>query len=84
MAKKSKSIPLDDKGMGILPSLMFAGLFIALGGAIVMAGIRGLPATAPIVITIGMMLILIGLAPFYIPIVHGKLVPKVDKNEATA
>jgi hypothetical protein len=51
-----------------------------MGFAIIGAGLRGQPATAPIVMTIGMLMVIIGLAPYYVPILYSSLVPQESSS----
>jgi len=74
MAKKTKILKRD--GMTIITKLLFTGIFFMMGFAIIGAGLKGQEATAPIVITIGMLMVMIGLAPYYVPILYAKLVPE--------
>lgn len=73
MAKKTKN--LKRSGMSTLTKIFFTTLFFMMGFAIIGAGIRGQEATAPIVITIGMLMVTIGLAPYYVPVLYNNLVP---------
>ena len=74
MAKKTKTLRRD--GMSVLSKIFFTILFFMMGFAIIGAGLRGQPATAPIVMTIGMLMVLIGLAPYYVPPLYASLVPQ--------
>lgn len=78
MSKKTKSKPLKRDGMNILTKLLFTGLFFLMGFSIVGAGLRGAPATAPIVITIGMLMVIIGIAPYIVPTMYKFLVPQAE------
>ena len=73
MAKKTKTLKRD--GMTVVSKIFFTALFFMMGFAIIGAGIRGQEATAPIVITIGMLMVTIGLAPYFVPPLYMKLVP---------
>jgi hypothetical protein len=70
MAKKSKSINLKNSSMNFPSKLLFTFLFFLMGFSIVGAGLKGQEATAPIIVTIGMLMILIGLAPWYVPLIY--------------
>ena len=61
MAKKSKSINLKNSNMSFPSKSLFTFLFFLMGFSIVGAGLKGQEATAPIIVTIGMLMILIGL-----------------------
>ncbi len=73
MAKKKRK--LKTFGMDFFTKGFFATLFAMMGFAIIGAGIRGQEATAPIVITIGMLMNVIGVAPFVMPFLYDYLVP---------
>lgn len=71
--------------MNIIVKLMFLSLFWAMGLSIVGAGIKGQPATAVIVITIGFLMVTIGIAPFTVPLIYKYYVdPKIKAAEAQA
>lgn len=56
-----------------------------MGFSIIGAGIRGAPATAPIVILIGMLMNVIGVAPYIIPLLYKYYVdPKIEKQDTKA
>ncbi len=75
-----KLVPLKRDGMNILTKLFFTALFFLMGFSIIGAGLRGAPATAPIVITIGMLMVSIGIAPYVIPLLYKYLVPSDEKT----
>ena len=70
MAKKSKSINLKNSNMSVPSKSLFTFLFFMMGFSIIGAGLKGQEATAPIIVTIGMLMILIGLAPWYVPLIY--------------
>ena len=74
MGKKTKALKRD--GMSLATKLFFTVLFFMMGFAIMGAGIRGQEATAPIVITIGMLMNVIGIAPYFVPALYSNLVPE--------
>lgn len=76
MAKKAVSKSLKNQGMQIQTRIFFTIIFFMMGFSIIGAGLKGEEATAPIVMLIGMMMVLIGLAPWYVPFVHKRLVPE--------
>lgn len=78
MAKKTKE--LEREGMNFVTKLLFTTIFFMMGGAIIGAGLNGQEATAPIVITIGMLMVAIGLAPYYVPLLYKNLVPQEQAN----
>ena len=81
----AKSVNLQNENMGFLTKILFTFLFFIMGFSIVGAGLKGQEATASIIITIGMMMVLIGLAPWYMPILHKKYVQaKVEQHPETA
>lgn len=54
-----------------------------MGFSIIGAGLRGAPSTGPIVITIGMLMVTIGIAPYIIPLLYKYYVdPKVDSESS--
>jgi hypothetical protein len=67
---KAKSRDLKRDGMNIFSKLLFTSLFFLMGFSIVGAGLRGAPATGPIVITIGLLMVSIGIAPYVIPLFY--------------
>ncbi len=80
---KSKSKELKRDGMSIFSKILFTGLFFLMGLSIMGAGIRGAPSTAPIVITIGMLMNTIGVAPYIVPLFYKYYVdPKKTVSEA--
>ncbi|MHA2250061.1 MAG: hypothetical protein ACXAD7_06855 [Candidatus Kariarchaeaceae archaeon] len=82
MSKKTESKPLKRDGMSIISKFMFTGLFFLMGFSIIGAGLKGAPATAPIVMTIGMLMVIIGIAPYTMPLMYKFLVPE-DKSVLT-
>ena len=76
MSKKTVSIQLKRDGMNILTKGFFTILFLMMGLSIVGAGLRGSPTTAPIVLVIGMLMNIIGVAPYFVPILYKTLVPE--------
>ncbi len=81
----SKAKPKDLKrdGMSIFSKLLFTSLFFLMGLSIVGAGLRGAPSTGPIVITIGFLMVSIGVAPYVIPLLYKYYVdPKVDSESS--
>ena len=82
MAKPTKSIPLKRDGMSFPVKVFFSMLFFTMGFSIIGAGLRGAPATAPVVITIGMLMVTIGVAPYTMPILYRYLVPEEEATTA--
>ena len=55
-----------------------------MGFSIIGAGLKGAPATGPIVITIGLLMVSIGIAPYVIPALYKYYVdPKIDVESNT-
>lgn len=82
---KAKSKDLKRDGMGILSKLMFTALFFLMGFSIIGAGLKGATSTASIVITIGMLMVTIGIAPYVIPFIYKYYVdPKKEAKETPA
>lgn len=82
MAKKTKNLQRD--GMGIVTKAFFTLIFFMMGFSIVGAGLAGRPATAPIVMTIGMLMVVIGLAPYIVPPLYRLTVPQDEANNPEA
>ncbi len=56
-----------------------------MGFSIVGAGLRGAPATGSIVITIGLLMVTIGIAPYVIPLFYSRYVdPKKEVEKLPA
>ena len=84
MAKKSKSINLKNSSMNFPSKSLFTFLFFMMGFSIIGAGLKGQEATGPIIVTIGMLMVLIGLAPWYVPIIYKNYVDeKIISNSAS-
>ena len=83
MAARSKN--LQRENMNSPTKILFTFLFFIMGFSIVGAGIKGQEATAPIIISIGMLMVLIGLAPWFMPFIYSKYVtPKIEENPELA
>lgn len=79
MAARSKN--LQRENMGTPTKILFTFLFFLMGLSIMGAGLKGQEATAPIIMTIGMLMVMIGLAPWYMPLIYEKYVtPKIKDN----
>ncbi|MFV2015726.1 MAG: hypothetical protein ACC656_09880 [Candidatus Heimdallarchaeota archaeon] len=83
IVSKSKPKNLKRDGMNVFSKLLFTSLFFLMGFSIIGAGLRGAPATGPIVITIGFLMVSIGVAPYIIPILYKYYVdPKIDSESS--
>ncbi len=77
----ARSINLKTNIMNVPTKILFTFLFFLMGFSIIGAGLKGQESTASIIISIGLLMVFIGLAPWYIPVIYKKYVyPKTDAN----
>lgn len=83
MAARSKNLKREN--MNLPTKILFTLLFFLMGLSIFGAGLGGQEATASIIMSIGLLMVLIGLAPWYIPLlIKNYVTKKVEANPEIA